>query len=187
MMAPETLPPVDPVFTRYTTMLLETLGDRPWLEVMSEQLSSLHRLVDGVSEDVLRTAEAPGKWSVVQVVAHLADSELVQGYRSRMVLAHEGPELQAYDQDRWAAGLRYENERMSDVLEDLRAMRTRNLRLWGRLTPEELSRYGVHRERGRESLLFMLKLTAGHDLHHLRQVRRVLGIETGDGRRETGV
>lgn len=183
---PETAPAVDAIFSRYTAMLLGTLSDRPWLEVMNEQLSALHRLVDGVSEEVLRTPEAPGKWSVLQVVAHLSDSELVQGYRTRMVLAHDAPEIQAYDQDRWATRLGYETERSSDVLEDLRAMRTRNLRLWSRLTPDELSRYGVHNERGRESLLFMLKLAAGHDLHHLRQARRILDtVGRGGGSQET--
>lgn len=174
MTVPETASAVDATFSRYTSMLLETLGDRPWLEVMKAQLPSLHQLVDGVPDDVLRTPEAPGKWSVLQVIAHLSDSELVQGYRTRMVLAHDAPELQAYDQDLWATRLRYSAESVTDVVEDLRALRTRNLRLWSRLAPDELSRYGMHRERGRESLHYMLRLAAGHDLHHLRQIGRIL-------------
>jgi uncharacterized damage-inducible protein DinB len=179
MTLPDTATVIDPAVSRYTATLLETLGDRPWFDVMSEQLTAIHQMVDGLPEEVVRARPAPGKWSVVEVIAHLADSELVMGYRTRMVLAHDAPELQAYDQALWATRLGYASEKIADVLEDLRALRARNLRLWGRLTPDELSRYGIHRERGRESILYMLQLVAGHDLHHLGQMRRILGTRDG--------
>ena len=60
--------------------------------------------------------ERPGKWSVRQVVQHLADSDLVGAFRFRMVLAHDAPELPGYDQDVWAQRLGYQESEVSSAL-----------------------------------------------------------------------
>jgi hypothetical protein len=158
----------------YVRALLEVLGSRDPLDVMTEQPTWLEARLQGLSDAVLRRPEAPGKWSVIEVVQHLADTELVVGFRGRMVLSEERPVLQAYDQDRWAATGRYRDVALEIALSQFKGLRAGNLRLWRSLGPEQLARVGMHSERGEESIIHMLRLGGGHDLVHRRQIERIL-------------
>jgi hypothetical protein len=163
----------------YVRALLELLG--PWepLAVLEEQMVWLERRVAGLDEAVLRRPEAPGKWSVIEVIQHLADAELVTSFRTRMVLTEDQPQLQGYDQDGWAAVLGYAEVPLDLALAQLRGLRTANLRLWRTLTPEQRERAGLHSERGLESVELTLRMMAGHDLVHRRQIDRILGGASG--------
>ncbi len=161
-------------FQAYVNSLLQALGSREPLAVMAETPEALRRSVAELSREQDGTPEKLGKWSVRQVVQHLADSELVGGFRFRMVLAHDAPELPAYDQDLWADRLRYQDSELATALEDFEMLRALNLRVLRRATPEDLkNRVMRHAERGDEPLGYMLRLYAGHDLVHLAQIRRI--------------
>lgn len=157
----------------YVAALLDLLGDRDPLDTMARTPAALRDAVEDVPEAARRRPEAPGKWSVVEVVQHLADSELVYGYRMRLTVAEERPPIPGYDQDAWAQNLRYRDVRLEDALADLEAMRTMNLRFLRTLTDADLDRIGVHTERGEESVRHITRLLAGHDLLHLRQIDRI--------------
>jgi DinB family protein len=158
----------------YVRALLDLLGSRDPLEVLDELPSWLVRRVHGLPDTVLRRPEKPGKWSVIEVIQHLADSDLVAAFRTRMILTEDRPALQGYDQDRWASELHYRQVSLGQALEQLRALRTANLHLWKILTPAQLDRVGLHSERGPESAGHILRLMAGHDLVHRRQIDRIL-------------
>jgi hypothetical protein len=158
----------------YVRALLDLLGSRDPLEVMGELLPWIETRLHGVPDPALRRPEAPGKWSVIQVIQHLADSDLVAGFRIRMVVAEDRPPLQGYDQDRWAREFHYDQMPLSAALDQLRALRTANLRLWSRLTPAQLERVGLHSERGPETAGHILRLMGAHDLVHRRQIERIL-------------
>lgn len=159
----------------YVRALLDVLGPRDPLAVMRELLPWLEDRVRGIPQSALRQPEAPGKWSAIEVIQHLADSDLVTGYRIRMVLSVDRPQLQGYDQDRWAREFRYREVSLDQSLAQLRGLRTANLYLWGGLTATQLERVGLHGERGAESAGFLLQLMAAHDLVHRRQIDRILG------------
>jgi hypothetical protein len=161
--------------TEYVRALLDLLGSQDPLAVLGEMLPWLERRTAGLDEAELRRAERPGKWSVIEVIQHLADAELVISFRVRMVLIEEQPELQAYDQDRWAKELRYVEVPLEVALAQLRGLRAANLRLWRTLTPEQRQRTGLHSERGPESIDLIVRMMAGHDLVHRRQIDRILG------------
>jgi hypothetical protein len=158
----------------YVRALLDLLGDRDPLEVMAEQIPWIEQRTAGLDEAILRRPEAPGKWSVIQIVQHLADSDVVVAWRSRLILAEDRPAIQGYDQDAWARRLDYAHASLEVALGQLRGVRTANLRLWRSLTPAQLARVGLHSERGPESLDLLLRLMGGHDLVHRRQIERVL-------------
>lgn len=157
----------------YVRALLEVLGDRKPLEVLPRLMDEIRRAIDGIDPETLRKPEAPGKWSIIQVIQHLADTELVVGYRYRMILAQDSPPIPAYDQNLWADRLRYNEARLEEVLDQLRSIRESNLRLLRSLRPEEWERVGLHAERGPESVRRISELEAAHDLVHLRQIERI--------------
>jgi hypothetical protein len=157
----------------YVRALLDLLGPRNPLEVLGELLPWLDHRLRGVVDATLRRPEKPGKWSVIDVIQHLADSDLVAGFRIRMVLSEDRPVLQGYDQDRWASEFRYREVSLSQALDQLRGLRMANLHLWKHLTPAQLERVGLHSERGPESAGHIIRLMAAHDLVHRRQIDRI--------------
>lgn len=159
----------------YRNALLTMLGDRDPLAVLGELPEWLAHRTRGLDDVQARRPEAPGKWSVVEVVAHLADAELVHGYRTRMIVAEQEPRLAGYDQDGWALEFHYATADLAATVAFLTSLREWNLRFWRTLTPAQLARVGLHAERGPESAGLYLKLGAGHDLVHRRQVARILG------------
>ena len=160
----------------YVRALLEVLGERDPLAVLAELDGWLDRRFSGVSEAALRRPEAPGKWAAAEVVQHLADSELVLGFRMRMVLTEDRPAIQGYDQDKWAGTLRYPDVPLAESRAQLGALRTANLRVLRRLGPAEMARVGIHSERGPESLAHLVKLMGAHELVHRRQIDRILNV-----------
>jgi hypothetical protein len=158
----------------YVRALLDLLGPREPLEVLPELLPWLETRVGGLSDTAARRPEAAGKWSVVEVIQHLADTEMVYGVRGRLVLSEDRPAIQGFDQDRWATLFRYRDAAVETALAQLSGLRTANLALWRTLGPAELARVGMHSERGEESMELMLRMMAAHDLVHRRQIDRIL-------------
>lgn len=158
---------------KYSQAVLELVGGREPLSVLRETPAAATQAIDGLSAAQLGKPEGPGKWSIAQVLQHLADSDLVWGWRLRLILAQDRPTLTGYDQDRWAERLQYADADPQEALEQLRVLRRGNLRLIARATPEDLERVGVHSERGEESVGYLCGLYAGHDLLHLRQIARI--------------
>jgi hypothetical protein len=157
----------------YVASLFELLGDQDPFAVLADTPARLAGAVAGLTLEQSGTPERHGKWSVRQVVQHLADAEMVGGFRYRMILAHDQPVILGYDQDAWAERLRYDESDLATALGDFSTLRASNLRLLGRLTPVERQRVGLHSERGEESIEKTYRMFAGHDLLHLRQIARI--------------
>jgi hypothetical protein len=159
----------------YAESLYGLLGSRDALEVQEELVGWLATRTAGLDDATLRRPEAPGKWSVIEVVQHLADTELAYGYRIRMILTHETWPMELFDREGWARELHYTGASLAGALDQLRALRAANLRLYRSLSAAQLARVGIHAERGPESVATCIRLLAGHDLAHRRQIDRILG------------
>jgi len=157
----------------YTAAILDLLGPREPIGVLRDTPALLRRGIAGLTEAQLGQPEAPGKWSIRQMIQHMSDAELVWGYRLRMVLAQDRPPLTGYDQDLWASRLHYEGSDVEATLDLIGALRRAHLRLLDNAAPEDFTRIGVHAERGEESVAHMVRMFAGHDLLHLRQLERI--------------
>ena len=165
----------------YVRALLDLLGDQDPLEIAGKQVTWLERRTAGLEDPTLRRAEAPGKWSAIEVIQHLADTEVVYAWRTRQILTVDRPEIQGYDQDAWARTLGYAAMPLDMTLGQLRGVRAANLRLWRSLAPAELAREGLHSERGPESLDLLIRMMGAHDLVHRRQIDRVLAAAGAPG------
>lgn len=163
----------------YVEAVLGLLGDQDPVKVLSSTPSALAAMIERAPHGVASTPEADGKWSMTEVIQHLADSETVWAYRLRKVLAEDQPVLSGYDQDLWARRFRYADVPIVEALTLFTSCRKSNLRLLNQLTDEDLQRVGVHSERGRETVQHMVALYAGHDLVHLRQIDRILQLHGG--------
>jgi hypothetical protein len=126
--------------------------------------------VFGEEEDFV---PAPGKWTIRQLIAHLADAELVGAHRFRQVIAEDNPTLIAYDQDAWTANLDYARRKPKQSLETFRRVRAENFELLKELPESAWLRTGNHSERGAVSLRELLEGYAGHAESHARQMQEI--------------
>jgi DinB family protein len=171
---------MSPTPEQYTQRILGHLDGRPPLAVQAATADNLDRLIRDVSTGELRRRPAPQTWSVNEILAHLADAEIVIGFRMRAILGCPGIPVAAYDQDRWVASGHYDQRDPRKSVEQFRVLREGNLALLESLEPEQWKHHGMHSERGPESIEHIVRMTAGHDINHLRQIERILARRVGD-------
>ena len=153
-------------------------GQQP-LTVLAATANGLERLINGVPANTLRERPAADKWSASEIVAHLGDAEIVTGFRIRSILRAPGTAIAAYDQDSWVTSGHYEMRDPRKSVEQFRVLREANLALLTSLTPEQWQQYGMHSERGQETIEQIVRMTAGHHINHLQQIERLLPDRTG--------
>jgi uncharacterized damage-inducible protein DinB len=161
-------------FSQYKTRLQGYVGGDEPGDILRQTLSALPKLIARRPAELLAQRPKPEKWSIAEIMAHMADVEVVFGYRIRRVLSQPGETVEAFDQDLWAKALHYGAADSEKSVGRFHAMRVWNLDLLGSLTDEEWSRHGMHTERGRESVRDMTILLAGHDLNHTGQIQAIL-------------
>ena len=125
---------------QYTARMLALAGSRDPFRALSAAPGKLARLLAKQPAAALRRTAGRGKWSVRQIVAHLADAEVVHAYRIRMMLGDSGGTIQAFDQDAWAAEGRYQDVDVKVALEAFTELRKLNLAFYKRLTPAKRRR-----------------------------------------------
>jgi DinB superfamily len=151
-----------------------TEGKDP-LAMQADTPGILAELIAGVPEAALRQRPHPDKWSVGEIIAHLAEDELTSSWRYRQMIENSGCALSAFNQEEWARLGDYASWRPAEGLQMFRLLREANLRMLSRLTDEEWERFGVHAERGKFSVRDLAWHMAGHDMNHVEQVRSILG------------
>jgi DinB superfamily len=159
---------------QYKQRIMANLGDQDPMKVQSKTVGKIERLVNGVPGARLRKRPAPGKWSVAEILSHLADNELVRSYRMKSILGAPGTPIAAFDQDKWADSQNYAKRDPKMSLRVLRTLREADLALLKSLRPEQWKHFGVHAERGQESIERIVQMGAGHDINHLRQIEAIL-------------
>jgi len=157
-------------------LLAYTDGNDP-IAMQSEAPRLLAELVRGVPHEVLTARPAPAKWSIGEILAHLAEDELTTSWRYRQMIESPGVALAGFDQDLWARLGEYKSWAPEDSLALYRLLREANLRMLARLTPEEWDAHGIHGERGPMTVRSLCRHMAGHDRNHMEQIRRILGKE----------
>lgn len=162
-------------FAEYAQRIRGYLGNTDPLQSMQQAAAELANVVQSVPEGVVKKSPEPGKWSVSEIIAHLADTELAAGFRFRAIAGGEdGVPLTGYDQNLWAEAGNYRAAKIGDSLKTFLAIREANLRYLKGLPESSWNKYGMHSERGRETLRDLVVLVAGHDLNHIAQIKKIL-------------
>jgi hypothetical protein len=143
------------------------LGNQDPMRVLSETAVRLNQLAAAL-KDRIDTPPAPGKWSPREILVHLADTEMVFGFRYRQSLADDNHVIQPFDQDKWAKS--YAAYTADQALSLFATVREWNLALLRSLTPQQLAKPLSHPERGRMVLKTVVETAAGHDINHLQQL-----------------
>lgn len=154
-------------------MLGHVEGQDP-LRLQAAAPRKLEKLIKGIPASKLRKRPAPEKWSIAEILAHLADTEIVGGWRMRLILGSPGTPVQAFDQDSWVTAGHYEKRDPRKCVEQFRALREANLAMLKSLTPEQWKHFGMHSERGEETVEHIVRMFAGHDLNHIAQIEHIL-------------
>jgi DinB superfamily len=149
----------------------EDLGDRHPLEALTDAVDRIRGLVEPWSVDEFERSYAPGKWSARRILVHLAQTELALSARTRFALTQPAYAAQAFSQDDWMA-IDGETDART-ALDAYLALRGLNLAMWRRLTPEQLDRGFSHPEYGDLTVGWIMAQMAGHDIHHLKQLRAI--------------
>ncbi len=147
------------------------LDGRPVEAILASTPEALAEAMAAIGDENLTTPPAPGKWSAAEILCHLADCELAFGFRLRQTLAEDGPTIQPFDQDKWAAT--YRGVSAGHALEVFAALRGWNLRLLEAALPAAAARPAHHPERGTMTFQTIVETMAGHDLNHLGQLKRM--------------
>ena len=162
---------------QYTQRMLDYVEGKQPLEVQAATAEKLERLIKDVPATKLRERPTADKWSVSEIVAHLGDAEIVTGFRVRLILDAPGVSIAAYDQNSWVSSGHYEKRDPRKSVEQFRVLREANLALLESLVPEQWKHYGMHSERGRETIELIPRMAAGHDINHLQQIERILSTK----------
>jgi len=159
----------------YQQQLLALLGQDDPAEVAQSTASAVQSLLKEAGSDLARRPSA-GEWSLLELVGHLVDAEIVMSGRYRWAISQDEPPLLGYDQDLWVARLGHNEAHPDELLAVFSVLRAANLRLWRRSTAEDRERVAMHSERGPESYGLMFRMLAGHDRFHLNQMRETLRL-----------
>jgi len=150
------------------------LDGRPVQEILAATPGTLAGLIEAIGAGKASTPPAPRKWSAAEIICHLADCELVFGFRLRQTLAEDNYTVQPFDQEKWA--VQYGGISASQALGVFTAMRGWNLQLLRNLPPGAAGRKVTHPERGAMTFQTIVETMAGHDLNHIPQLQRIAGM-----------
>jgi uncharacterized damage-inducible protein DinB len=146
------------------------LGEREPVKVIASTPEKLERLLGGLGPEQIESQPAPGKWSLREIMAHLADCEIAFGFRLRQGAA--GVEMiQPFEQDDWARN--YSAYDFATATKTYRALRAWNLAFIRSLTGEQKRVKVIHPERGTMTVWTIVETIAGHDLHHLASLEKL--------------
>jgi len=158
----------------YTARLASYVEGRDPIAMQRAAPAAIAQLLQNIPPARLNESPAPGKWSITQIIMHLAEDELTSTWRYRQMLEHDTPPLLGFDQDLWAGLSDYASWDPQEALAMFRLLREANLKMFAQLTPEQWKRGGVHAERGKLTVRSLCRHMAAHDINHIEQIRRIL-------------
>ena len=155
---------------QYIGRILGYVQGKDAIKTQRDTAPRLKKAIQGLRPAQLKWRPEPAKWSIAEIIAHLADAEIVASWRMRSVIGENGITIQPFDQDAWASVFEYRDRDAKKSLETFRVLRENNLAMLKEIPKETWDNYGMHLERGKESIAHLTRMFAGHDANHIIQV-----------------
>lgn len=159
---------------QYINRILGYVKGQDAIKVQRTTAATLKKSTAGLTPAQLKWRPEPAKWSIAEIIAHLADAEIVVSWRMRSVIGENGITIQPFDQDAWASVFSYRNRDTKRSLEVFRVLRENNLTMLKEIAPQIWDNYGMHLERGKESIAHLARMFAGHDTNHVLQIEGIV-------------
>jgi len=144
------------------------------IESYSKGYENLINAVNEMPKEMWNFKPAPNKWSVHEIIIHMADSEVNSFSRARKIICEPGSTIMAYDQDTWAIKTKYYNQSTNDALELFKILRRMTYNIIKNLPESIWNNEFVHPERGKLTLDDWLNIYEGHVDVHVNQMKRNL-------------
>ena len=158
---------------QYIQRILGNVEGEDAIKVQKATAGKLKKLIRGLTPKQLKWKPEPGKWSIAEILAHLADAEIVASWRMRSIIGASGTAVQPFDQDAWASVFQYAKRDAKQSVEVFRVLRENNLAMLKALPRESWDAFGMHAERGKETIAHVARMFAGHDTNHVRQIEGI--------------
>jgi len=146
--------------------------NRELIEQYANGAEKLAQSIRGLTAEDMAAVPEPGanvgKWTIQQVVIHLADADSVVADRMKRVIAEDNPPLIAFDENKWAAGLHYDERSATDAAKVFELTRKQMATILRKLPESAFARSGMHSEAGKKTLTDLVQMAVNHLEHHLK-------------------
>lgn len=132
---------------------------------------ALQAAVEGMPAEQLKSRVSPGKWSVLEVVCHIADFEIVNAERIRRVLAEDEPTLFNGEPDNFERALAYNSRDVTEELSLISAIRGQTARILRMIPMDAWQRRGIHSIDGPTTLRQLIERVTKHVPHHIAFIK----------------
>ena len=164
--------------SEYLTRTRGHVGRQGPVQLQRQAPNIVAELIHHASGERLKIRPRKDKWSVGEILAHLAEDEVATAWRCRQMVEHSGIELNGFDQDFWAQAGGYNSRDPEESVALFRLLRNANLQLLEALRTDQWDCFGIHAARGRITVRDLAIHMAGHDMNHIEQIRRILATDS---------
>ena len=161
-------------FEQYITRVLTYSEGKDPVQMLQRTPRKITQQVKRATARQIKKSPAPGKWSVQEIIAHLADTEIALGYRLRKIAEEDGVTLQSFDQDIWAKNGSYKKADTKKSLASYTALRAMTVHFLQAQPKQVWQRHGKHTAFGKLEFTKIVRMLAGHDVNHLKQIESIL-------------
>jgi uncharacterized damage-inducible protein DinB len=156
-------------YSAFAARYVDLVGDEPILDILKNNQQSTYEIFTGLSADKGDYAYAEGKWTIKQMLGHMADTERVFAYRA-LTFSREAIELPGFDQDVYMEKATFNARTLEDIADEFKTVRESSLYLFKSLTENQSTQKGIA-SGNPVSVRALAYMIAGHELHHIKILR----------------
>jgi uncharacterized damage-inducible protein DinB len=156
--------------SEYYSRYIQRVPDGDVVALLREQLTDTVALLRDLSPERADSTYAPGKWTIKEVVGHLADTERVMAHRALRFSRDDKTDLPGFDENAYVANANFGRRTLGDLLEEFQAIRASTIQFASHLDVTEVTRSG--KANGQPvSVRALIYIIAGHERHHVALIR----------------
>jgi len=152
-------------YSAYAARYVNLVPDGPILDILESQKDSTYKLFSAIDAEKAGYAYEEGKWTVKEMLGHMADTERVFAFRA-LAFSHEAIELPGFDQDVYMVDNTFNSRPIEDIANEFKTLREATLYLFRAITDERSEQKGIA-SGNPVSVRALAYMIAGHELHHL--------------------